>query len=82
PARESALQSWLDSPVAPASAHYYVDAMVNYAKTDPPFATLAAPEINDIIGRATDLIKSGDATVDEAIEAVMTEGTAALAKVA
>ncbi len=81
PARESALQSWLDSPVAPASAHFYVDAMVNYAKTDPPFATLAAAEINDIINRETDLIKSGDKSVDDAIAAMMSDGTDAIAKV-
>jgi multiple sugar transport system substrate-binding protein len=81
PAREDALQAWLDSPVAPEHAQFYVDAMVSYAKTDPPFATLAAAEILDITGREETLIKSGDKTVDEAINTIMTEATEALAKV-
>ena len=81
PAREAALQSWLDSPVAPEHAQYFVDAMVSYAKTDPPFATLAAAEISDIIGREAELIKSGDKTIDQAIETMMADGTEAIAKV-
>jgi multiple sugar transport system substrate-binding protein len=81
PARKDAYDSWLQSEIAPEHGQYYLEALENYAKTDPPYATLAAAEILDIVGRETGLIKSGDKTVDEAVATIMEEGTAAIAKV-
>jgi multiple sugar transport system substrate-binding protein len=81
PARKDAYESWMNSEVAPEHAEYFLDALENYAKTDPPYATLAAPEILDICNREGELIRNGDKTVDEAIATIMEEGKAAMDKV-
>jgi multiple sugar transport system substrate-binding protein len=82
PARKDAYQSWMDSSVAPEHAEYFLNAMEEYAKTGPPFATLAAPELLDIFGREITLIRSGEKTVEEAVNTMIEEGNAALSKVA
>jgi multiple sugar transport system substrate-binding protein len=82
PARKDAYQSWMDSSVAPENAEYFLSALEEYAKTGPPFATLAAAELLDIIGREVTLIRSGEKTVEEAVATMIEEGNAALAKVA
>lgn len=81
PARKEAYDSWLQSGAAPEHGEYFLDALENYAITDPPFATLAAAEIIDIMVRECNLIKIGDKSAEDALAAMMTDGTAALAKV-
>lgn len=78
PAREAAYPSWIDSEPAPDNAQFYLDALAEYAVTGGPFQTLAAPEVLDILNRTTDLMKLGEIGVDEAVESIMTEATAAL----
>lgn len=78
PARKAAYQSWLESEVAPEHAEYYLDALENYAVTGRPYQTLAGGEILDIFNRNTDLIQSGDLTVEEAVQAIIAEGTPVL----
>jgi multiple sugar transport system substrate-binding protein len=74
PARKSAYQSWLDSPLAPEHAQYYLEALDTYAVTGRPYQTLAGGEILDIFNRNTDLIETGDASVEEAVAAIIAEG--------
>lgn len=78
PARQAAYESWLSSPGAPANAKYYMDALENYAVTGHPYQTLAGGEILDICNRNTQLVQSGDMTVDQAIENILAEGTPVL----
>lgn len=78
PAREAAYQSWMDSAEAPDGAGFYLSALKDYAVTGGPFQTLAAPEVLDITGRQAELMRLGDATVDEAVATIMEEATAAL----
>jgi len=78
PAREAAYQSWLDSEFAPEHAEYFLDALKNYAVTGHPYQTLAAREIVDIFNRHTDLLESGDMAVEEAVQAIIEEGTPVL----
>jgi multiple sugar transport system substrate-binding protein len=82
PAREEAYQSWMDSDVAPESANYYLDALTNYAVTGRPYQTLAGGEILDIFNRNTQLIQTGDMTVEEAVAAIIEEGTPVLEEAA
>lgn len=82
PARKDAYESWMNSEIAPEHAEYFLEALDTYARTGPPYQTLAAAELLDIFGRETALIRSGDKTVEEAVATIMEEGTAALQKVA
>jgi len=82
PARKDAYESWLSSPGAPANAHFYMDALENYAVTGRPYETLAGGEILDVFNRATELVQSGDMTVDQAIENIIAEGTPVLEEAA
>ncbi len=78
PARQSAYDSWLNSPIAPEHASAYLDALKTYAMTDRPFRTLKAPELLDITGREVDLIKNGDKSVADALAAMQKDGQALL----
>lgn len=82
PAREAAYQSWIDSEIAPEHGEYFLDALANYAITDPPYRTLAGAEIQDIMTRQRDLLRNGEATVDEAIATIIDEGTPVLEEAA
>lgn len=78
PARKDAYDSWMNSEPAPENAEAFLDALENYAKTDRPYQTLAGGEILDILNRQTTLLRNGETTVDDAINAIMTEGTPVL----
>ena len=78
PARQAAYDSWLNSAGAPAHARYYMDALTNYAVTGRPYESLAGGEILDVFTRNTQLVQSGDMTVDQAIENILAEGTPVL----
>ena len=78
PARESAYDSWLNSEGAPEHANYYLDALKNYAVTGRPYMTLAGGEILDIFNRNTQLVQSGDMTVDDAVATIIKDGTPVL----
>lgn len=82
PARQAAYDSWLNSPGAPEHASYYKDALATYAVTGRPYQTLAGGEILDVFNRNTDLVQSGDMTVDQAIENILAEGTPVLEEAA
>jgi len=75
PARESAYDSWLKSDGAPEHASYYLDALKNYAVTGHPYITLAGGEILDVFTRNTQLVQSGDMTVEDAVAAIIKDGT-------
>jgi multiple sugar transport system substrate-binding protein len=78
PARKDAYDSWMNSDPAPENAEAFLDALENYAKTDRPYQTLAGGEILDILNRQTTLLRNGETSVDEAINAIITEGTPVL----
>jgi multiple sugar transport system substrate-binding protein len=78
PARADAYQSWLDSGFAPAGAQYFLDALENYASTDEPFQTTAAPQIGDLMVREMTVVRNGEKSVDDAIATIMEEGQAFL----
>lgn len=78
PARSAALEEWFNSDPAPDNARYYLDAMENYAITGSPFLTLAAPQIQDVMGREAELLQLGETDIDSAIAAIMEEGQAAM----
>lgn len=78
PARKDAYDSWMNSPVAPEHASNFLEALETYAKTDRPYQTLAGGEILDILNRQTTLLQNGEATVDAAISAIVSEGTPVL----
>jgi multiple sugar transport system substrate-binding protein len=59
-----------------------MDALENYAVTGRPYETLAGGEILDVFNRATELVQSGDMTVDQAIENIIAEGTPVLEEAA
>lgn len=82
PARESAYDSWLNSEGAPEHASYYLDALKNYAVTGRPYLTLAGGEILDVFTRSTQLVQSGDMTVEDAIATMIAEGTPILEEAA
>ena len=82
PARQAAYDSWLNSAGAPAHAKYYMDALTNSAVTGRPYESLAGGEILDVITRNTQLVQSGDMTVDQAIENILAEGTPVLEEAA
>ncbi|MCY3865723.1 MAG: hypothetical protein OXG68_09830, partial [Chloroflexi bacterium] len=67
---------------APPSGHYFLEAMFDYAVTGPPFQSLAAAQVSQILGREADLLRLGETTVDEAIATIQEEGQAALDEVA
>ena len=75
PARQAAYESWLNSPGAPANARFYMEALENYAVTGRPYQTLAGGEILDVFNRNTQLVQSGDMTVDQMVENIIAEGT-------
>lgn len=74
PAREAAYGSWMGSELAPEHAQFYLEALGDYAETSRPYQTLGAAELNDIVNRQVDLLKSGEADVDSALAAIMEEG--------
>jgi multiple sugar transport system substrate-binding protein len=74
PARKEAYESWLNSEPAPEHAEAFLGALDNYAITGRPYQTLAGAEILDILNRETDLIRSGEKTVEEAVAAIMADG--------
>jgi multiple sugar transport system substrate-binding protein len=82
PARKSAYESWLTSEGAPEHASYYLDALDNYAVTGRPYLTLAGGEILDVFNRNTQLIQSGDMSVEDAVAAIIAEGTPILEEAA
>jgi multiple sugar transport system substrate-binding protein len=82
PARNEAYPSWMNSPVAPENAEFFLEAMDTYAKTDRPYQTLAGGEILATLDRQTTLLRSGETTVEDAINAIMTEGTPVLEEAA
>ena len=68
----------MDSEDAPDNAVAYLNALKTYAVTGGPFQTLAAPEVLDVIGRQAELMRLGEASVDEAIASIMDEAQGAL----
>lgn len=78
PARKDAYDSWLTSKGAPEHAKYYKDALESYAVTGHPYQTLAGGEILDIFNRNTQLIQTGDMKVEDAIAAIIKDGTPVL----
>jgi multiple sugar transport system substrate-binding protein len=82
PARKSAYDSWLNSEGAPANARFYLDALDTYAVTGRPYLTLAGGQILDVFDRNTDLVQSGDMTVEDAVAAIIAEGTPVLEEAA
>ncbi|HXF63733.1 MAG TPA: extracellular solute-binding protein [Caldilineaceae bacterium] len=82
PARKDAYQSWLDSDIAPENAEYYLEALDTYAVTGRPYQTLAGGQILDIFNRNTQLIQTGDMTVEQAVAAIIEEGTPVLEEAA
>jgi multiple sugar transport system substrate-binding protein len=82
PARKDAYESWMTSEGAPEHASYYLAALENYAVTGRPYQTLAGGEILDIFNRNTDLVQSGDMTVEAAVEAIINDGTPVLEEAA
>ena len=82
PARPEGLEVWLNSDPAPPSGRYFLEAMFDYAVTGPPFQSLAAAQVSQILSREADLLRLGETTVDEAIAAITNEGNAALDEVA
>jgi multiple sugar transport system substrate-binding protein len=82
PARPAAYDSWLNSENAAEHASFYRDALETYAVTGRPYNTLAGGEILDIFNRNTTLVQAGDMTVDEAVAAIITEGTPVLEEAA
>ena len=78
PAREDAYPSWMESADAPDGAGFYLSALKDYAVTGGPFQTLAAPEVLDVINRQAELMRLGDASVDEAVATIMDEAQSAL----
>lgn len=82
PARPAAYQSWLDSENSAEHASFFKDALEKYAVTGRPYYTLAGGEILDIFNRNTSLVQSGDMTVDEAVAAIIADGTPVLEEAA
>ena len=82
PARPEGLEVWLNSDPAPPSGRYFLDAMADYAVTGPPFQSLAAAQVSNILDREADLLRLGETSVDDAIAAITKEGNAALDAVA
>ncbi len=82
PARPEGLEAWLDSDPAPPSGRYFLEAMFDYATTGRPYASLASAEVSNILGREANLLRLGEASVDEVIATIMEEGQAALDAVA
>ncbi len=82
PARPEGLEAWLTSDPAPPSGHYFLEAMFDYAVTGPPFQSLAAAQVSQILSREADLLRLGETSVDEAIATITEEGQAALDAVA
>jgi multiple sugar transport system substrate-binding protein len=78
PAREAAYESWMGSADAPEGAGFYLSALKDYAVTGGPFQSLAAPEVLDVLGRQAELMRLGDASVDDAVATIMDEAQAAL----
>jgi multiple sugar transport system substrate-binding protein len=75
PARKEAYQSWLDSEIAPPQAKYYLDALEQYAVTGHPYKIAAAGEVQNIFGKYTSLVQTGDMSVEEAVQQIMTDVT-------
>jgi multiple sugar transport system substrate-binding protein len=71
PAREAAYQSYLESETAPESAHYYLEALAEYAVTGRPYESVTGPQVMDVINQNNQLLHSGDITVDQFIANVM-----------
>jgi len=78
PARKSAYQSYLDAEISPEHAKYYLDAMDTYAVTGHPYLTLAGGQILDILNTNAGLVQTGDITIDEFVQKIMSEGTPVL----
>ena len=78
PAREAAYESWMTSEGAPEHAAFYLDALKNYAVTGRPYQTLAGGEILDIFNRNTQLVEAGEMSVEDAVAAIIAEGTPVL----
>lgn len=82
PARKDAYPSWLGSQGAPEHAKYYQDALESYAVTGHPYQTLAGGEILDVFNRNTQLVQTGDMKVEDAIAAMIKDGTPVLEEAA
>ena len=82
PARPEGLEVWLNSDPAPPSGRYFLEAMFDYAVTGPPFQSLAAAQVSQILSREANLLRLGEASVDQAVTAITEEGNAALDAVA
>jgi multiple sugar transport system substrate-binding protein len=82
PARKAAYDSWLKSEVAPEHAQYYLDALENYAVTGHPYLTLGGGEILDVLNQNATLVQTGDITIEEFVQKVMSDGTPVLEKAA
>jgi multiple sugar transport system substrate-binding protein len=71
PARQAAYQSWIDSPIAPKHASFYLDATKDYAVNGRPYPSTTGPEVIDVINQNQTLLNSGEITIDKFISNVM-----------
>ena len=82
PARPEGLEVWESSDPAPPNAHYYREAMFDYAVTSRPYESLVANEVSDIMNTQTLLLRLGEISVEDAIAVIMEEAQASLDSVA
>ncbi|MCY4145194.1 MAG: sugar ABC transporter substrate-binding protein [Chloroflexi bacterium] len=82
PARPEGLEAWLTSDPAPPNGQYFLEAMFEYATTGHPYSSLASAQVSQILDRESNLLKLGEASVDQVIATIMEEGNAALDAVA
>lgn len=82
PARAAAYPAYLKSPGAPEHAQYFLEALDKYAETGHPYLTTASAEVADIFTRNTQLVESGEKTVDQAVADIIKEAQPLLDKAA
>ena len=81
PARPEGLEAWLTSDPAPPRRPL-PGSDVRLCGDRPPFQSLAAAQVSQILSREADLLRLGETSVDEAIATIQEEGQAALDEVA
>lgn len=80
PARKAAYPAYLKSPGAPEHAQYFLEALDQYAETGHPYKTSAAAEVADVFSRHTQLVETGEKTVEQAIADIIKEAQPLLDK--
>jgi len=80
PARKSAYQSFLDSPVAPKHAKFFEDAQNNYAEEGHPFKNLNAAQVLDIFNREIGNVLRGTETAKQGLQNIQDQASPVLAE--